>query len=140
MWSIWYVSFFYKWNFLWLGYHSCDWLYLDGLLWRCLLFFTVHQINGSLARRAIRDLMARGSIRLVSAHSSQQIYTRATNTWSKGCHLKEEHLVILVSILSWTNIYDFEYWHVALRTLILNSYMWLSNSSISSSLNRNKCS
>ncbi|MBA0614217.1 hypothetical protein Godav_003116 [Gossypium davidsonii] len=24
--------------------------------------------------------MARGSIRLVSAHSSQQIYTRATNT------------------------------------------------------------
>ncbi|KAK9911465.1 hypothetical protein M0R45_035373 [Rubus argutus] len=29
---------------------------------------------------AIRDLMARGSIRMVSAHSSQQIYTRATNT------------------------------------------------------------
>jgi len=38
------------------------------------------QINGSLARRAIRDLMAKGLIRLVSAHSSQQIYTRATNT------------------------------------------------------------
>ncbi|KEH30450.1 ribosomal protein S25 [Medicago truncatula] len=38
------------------------------------------RINGSLARRAIRDLMAKGLIRLVSAHSSQQIYTRATNT------------------------------------------------------------
>ncbi|KAA0060056.1 40S ribosomal protein S25-2 [Cucumis melo var. makuwa] len=38
------------------------------------------RINGSLARRAIKDLMARGSIRLISAHSSQQIYTRATNT------------------------------------------------------------
>ncbi|CAJ2642711.1 unnamed protein product [Trifolium pratense] len=38
------------------------------------------RINGSLARRAIRDLMARGLIRLVSSHASQQIYTRATNT------------------------------------------------------------
>nr|KJB47514.1 hypothetical protein B456_008G029900 [Gossypium raimondii] len=38
------------------------------------------RINGSLARKAIRELMARGLIRLVSAHSSQQIYTRATNT------------------------------------------------------------
>ncbi|KAG4114161.1 hypothetical protein ERO13_D12G029200v2 [Gossypium hirsutum] len=37
------------------------------------------RINGSLARKAIRELMARGLIRLVSAHSSQQIYTRATN-------------------------------------------------------------
>ncbi|KAK6253697.1 hypothetical protein QUC31_015417 [Theobroma cacao] len=37
-------------------------------------------INGSLARKAIRELMARGLIRLVSAHASQQIYTRATNT------------------------------------------------------------
>ncbi|CAA3010317.1 40S ribosomal S25-2 [Olea europaea subsp. europaea] len=38
------------------------------------------RINGSLARKAIRELMARGLIRMVSAHSSQQIYTRATNT------------------------------------------------------------
>ncbi|KAA8544249.1 hypothetical protein F0562_022261 [Nyssa sinensis] len=38
------------------------------------------RINGSLARRAIKDLMARGSIRMVCAHASQQIYTRATNT------------------------------------------------------------
>ncbi|CAJ1933556.1 unnamed protein product [Sphenostylis stenocarpa] len=38
------------------------------------------RINGSLARKAIRELMARGSIRMVSAHASQQIYTRATNT------------------------------------------------------------
>ncbi|KAF7142570.1 hypothetical protein RHSIM_Rhsim05G0072800 [Rhododendron simsii] len=38
------------------------------------------RVNGSLARKAIRDLMARGVIRMVSAHSSQQIYTRATNT------------------------------------------------------------
>ncbi|KAL6546008.1 ribosomal protein S25B [Orobanche gracilis] len=38
------------------------------------------RINGSLARKAIKELMARGLIRMVSAHSSQQIYTRATNT------------------------------------------------------------
>ncbi|XP_077235750.1 small ribosomal subunit protein eS25y-like [Tasmannia lanceolata] len=38
------------------------------------------RVNGSLARRAIKDLMARGSIRMISARSSQQIYTRATNT------------------------------------------------------------
>ncbi|CAL5439801.1 unnamed protein product [Camellia sinensis] len=38
------------------------------------------RINGSLARKAIKELMARGSIRMVSAHASQQIYTRATNT------------------------------------------------------------
>ncbi|WMV21095.1 hypothetical protein MTR67_014480 [Solanum verrucosum] len=31
------------------------------------------RISGSLARKAIRELM-------VSAHASQQIYTRATNT------------------------------------------------------------
>ncbi|EPS74145.1 hypothetical protein M569_00609, partial [Genlisea aurea] len=36
------------------------------------------RINGSLARRALQDLMSRGLIRLVSTHSSQQIYTRAT--------------------------------------------------------------
>ncbi|GKV39747.1 hypothetical protein SLEP1_g47472 [Rubroshorea leprosula] len=38
------------------------------------------RINGSLARKAIKDLMARGFIRMISAHLSQQIYTRATNT------------------------------------------------------------
>ncbi|KAD0741468.1 hypothetical protein E3N88_43774 [Mikania micrantha] len=38
------------------------------------------RINGSLARKAIKELMARGAIRMVSAHASQQIYTRATNT------------------------------------------------------------
>merc|ERR1712183_102143 len=38
------------------------------------------RISGSLARRAIKDLMARGAIRMISSHSSQQIYTRATNT------------------------------------------------------------
>nr|ABK23839.1 unknown [Picea sitchensis]ABK25376.1 unknown [Picea sitchensis]ACN40843.1 unknown [Picea sitchensis] len=38
------------------------------------------RINGSLARKAIKDLMAKGLIRMISAHSSQQIYTRATNT------------------------------------------------------------
>eukprot|EP00270_Netrium_digitus_P007422 TRINITY_DN215_c0_g2_i2.p1 TRINITY_DN215_c0_g2~~TRINITY_DN215_c0_g2_i2.p1 ORF type:complete len:111 (+),score=34.38 TRINITY_DN215_c0_g2_i2:114-446(+) len=38
------------------------------------------RINGSLARKALRDLLARGTIRLVSGHSTQSIYTRATNT------------------------------------------------------------
>uniref|UniRef100_A0A0D3E7H6 40S ribosomal protein S25 n=1 Tax=Brassica oleracea var. oleracea TaxID=109376 RepID=A0A0D3E7H6_BRAOL len=37
------------------------------------------RINGSLGREAIRDLMAKGTIRMVSMHSSQQIYTRATH-------------------------------------------------------------
>lgn len=47
-----------------------------------MLFYSpiCYQINGSLARRAIKDLMARGSIRMISAHASQQIYTRSTNT------------------------------------------------------------
>lgn len=36
------------------------------------------RINGSLARKAIADLASQGLIRLVSAHSSQLIYTRAT--------------------------------------------------------------
>ncbi|MCO5584221.1 hypothetical protein L7F22_038145 [Adiantum nelumboides] len=38
------------------------------------------RINGSLARKAIRELTDRGIIRLVAAHANQQIYTRATNT------------------------------------------------------------
>ncbi|GAB0495583.1 hypothetical protein MMPV_006885 [Pyropia vietnamensis] len=37
------------------------------------------RINGSLARQAIKELMAKDQIRMVSAHSSQLIYTRATN-------------------------------------------------------------
>ena len=37
------------------------------------------KINGSLARHAIKELMAKGSIRLVTKHGSQGIYTRATN-------------------------------------------------------------
>ncbi|KAL5559582.1 hypothetical protein UlMin_035793 [Ulmus minor] len=37
-------------------------------------------ISISLTRRAIKDLMARGSIRMISSHVSQQIYTKATNT------------------------------------------------------------
>ncbi|KAJ3039853.1 40S ribosomal protein S25 [Rhizophlyctis rosea] len=36
------------------------------------------RINGSLARVAIRELEEKGLIRLVSAHGSQLIYTRAT--------------------------------------------------------------
>ena len=34
------------------------------------------KINGSLARRAIKELLAKGSIRVVSAHHAQTIYTR----------------------------------------------------------------
>ncbi|KAI5011374.1 hypothetical protein ZWY2020_013511 [Hordeum vulgare] len=40
------------------------------------------KINVSLAKRGIKDLMARGLVREVSLHSSQQIFTRATNTSS----------------------------------------------------------
>lgn len=56
-------------------YSHIQWPFLYFL---CFLF---KQINGSLARRAIKDLMAKGAIRIVSVHSSQQMYTRATNTW-----------------------------------------------------------
>mmetsp|Transcript_17365 Transcript_17365/g.37793 ORF Transcript_17365/g.37793 Transcript_17365/m.37793 type:complete len:98 (-) Transcript_17365:173-466(-) len=38
------------------------------------------RINGSLARKAIATLMAQGTIRAVTKHSTQSIYTRATNT------------------------------------------------------------
>merc|ERR1712031_23107 len=36
------------------------------------------KINGSLALRAIKELLNAGSLRLVDKHSSQQIYTRNT--------------------------------------------------------------
>ena len=36
------------------------------------------RINGSLARLAIKDLLAQGLIKVVSTHGSQLIYTRAT--------------------------------------------------------------
>merc|ERR1711990_615212 len=35
------------------------------------------KVNGSLARKAAKELLAKGLIRVVSAHSSQAIYTRA---------------------------------------------------------------
>ena len=38
------------------------------------------QINGSLARAAIKELLNEGVIRIVAKHSKQEIYTRATNT------------------------------------------------------------
>ena len=38
------------------------------------------QINGSLARAAIKDLVQKGVIRVVAKSSHQEIYTRATNT------------------------------------------------------------
>ena len=36
------------------------------------------KINASLARRALKDMQVKGLIRLVKAHASQMIYTRAT--------------------------------------------------------------
>ncbi|KAI8871994.1 hypothetical protein GQ42DRAFT_161625 [Ramicandelaber brevisporus] len=35
------------------------------------------RVNGSLARRALRELAEQGAIRLVSSHGSQLIYTRS---------------------------------------------------------------
>lgn len=37
------------------------------------------QINGSLARAAIKELLEKNLIRAVAVHSTQSIYTRATN-------------------------------------------------------------
>ncbi|KAL5572386.1 hypothetical protein UlMin_021983 [Ulmus minor] len=45
-----------------------------------MVVFDQATYDKSLARRAIKDLMARGSIRMISYHASQQIYTKATNT------------------------------------------------------------
>merc|ERR1719385_476094 len=36
------------------------------------------KVRGSLAKQALRELHAKGVIRLISKHSSQMIYTRAT--------------------------------------------------------------
>ncbi|KAL5547122.1 hypothetical protein UlMin_006809 [Ulmus minor] len=38
------------------------------------------RISRSPTRRAIQDLMVRGSITMISSHVSQEIYTKATNT------------------------------------------------------------
>ena len=35
------------------------------------------QLNGSLARAAIQELLTKGLIKPVTVHASQQIYTRA---------------------------------------------------------------
>ena len=57
-------------------------LYWFSTVYESMANFVVSglQITGSLARRAIKELMAKGTIRLVAAHANQQIYTRATNT------------------------------------------------------------
>ena len=39
-----------------------------------------NQVNGSLARKAVKELISKSLIRPVLTHSSQTIYTRATNT------------------------------------------------------------
>jgi ribosomal protein S25 len=39
-----------------------------------------NQVNGSLARKAVKELISKNLIRPVLTHSSQTIYTRATNT------------------------------------------------------------
>ena len=37
------------------------------------------KVNGSLARKAVRELVSKGLIRPVLTHKQQQIFTRATN-------------------------------------------------------------
>ena len=37
------------------------------------------KVNGSLARKAVRELVSKGLIRTVLTHKHQQIFTRATN-------------------------------------------------------------
>jgi ribosomal protein S25 len=37
------------------------------------------KVNGSLARKAIRELFAKGLIKDILIHKQQSIYTRATN-------------------------------------------------------------
>lgn len=42
------------------------------------------KISGSLARAALRELVNKGLVRVVSFHSKQGIYTRATNVEEKA--------------------------------------------------------
>ena len=42
-----------------------------------LMLQMVAQINGSLARAAMKELLEKGQIKAVAQHSKQQIYTRA---------------------------------------------------------------
>ena len=59
-----------------------DKLYKEAPKWKLITPSILSErlrINGSLARKAIKELMAKDEIRLVSAHSSQLIYTRSTN-------------------------------------------------------------
>ncbi|KAF6169190.1 hypothetical protein GIB67_013620 [Kingdonia uniflora] len=60
-----------------------DKLLVDAPKWKLITSAIVSdrmRVNSSLARRAIKDLVERGIIRMVSSHASMQIYTRATNT------------------------------------------------------------
>jgi len=38
------------------------------------------KVNGSLARKAVKELLSKGLIRTISAHSAQSIYTRASHS------------------------------------------------------------
>merc|ERR1712142_297583 len=48
------------------------------------------KVRGSLAKQALRELHAKGLIRLISKHSSQMIYTRATKGEDKDEDKKDE--------------------------------------------------
>mmetsp|Transcript_11837 Transcript_11837/g.20310 ORF Transcript_11837/g.20310 Transcript_11837/m.20310 type:complete len:109 (-) Transcript_11837:176-502(-) len=59
-----------------------DKLYKEAPKWKLITPSVLSErlrINGSLARKAIKELMAKDEIRLVCASSSQWIYTRSTN-------------------------------------------------------------
>merc|ERR1711964_766613 len=53
----------------------------EAAAWKLVTPFVLSErlkINGSLARRAIKELLNAGSIKLLEKHSSQLIYTRNT--------------------------------------------------------------
>ena len=52
---------------------------LDGIRFILKRGCAAGQVNGSLARAAIRELAEKGMIRAIAHHGSQAIYTRATN-------------------------------------------------------------
>lgn len=37
------------------------------------------KVNGSLARKAVKELLSKGLIRVISSHHAQSIYTRASH-------------------------------------------------------------
>ncbi len=60
------------------------------VLHRFLIDSSLFQVRGSLARKALRELLSKGLIRQVVAHNAQSIYTRVIKEEDEGEAEKEK--------------------------------------------------